>query len=72
MVIHSDRLSDKEQRQKIKGQEEITQKQRRPVLDKEKKIDFYQQWKIQQGVREEEEKGKNTCWRGKTEDRTSN
>ena len=31
------------------------QEQRRPVLDKEEKIDFYPQWKQQQRVREEKE-----------------
>ena len=40
MVIHSDRLSDKEQRQEIKGQEEVRQELRKPVLEEEKKIDF--------------------------------
>ena len=53
--IHSDRLSDKEQRQKIKGQVEVRQELRKPVLDEEKKIDFHLQWKPQQEVREKEE-----------------
>ena len=50
-------LSDKTPREKIKGQEETRQEQRRPVLEKEKKIDFYPKWKPQQGVREEEKEG---------------
>ena len=57
MVEQINRLSDKKPREKIKGQEKILQEQRRPVLEKEKKIDFYSQWKPQQGVREEEEEG---------------
>ena len=56
MVKQINKLSDKKSREKIKGQVKmIRQELRRPVLDKEKKIDFYPQWKPQQGVREEEE-----------------
>ena len=54
MVKRINGLSDKKKKKKIKGKEETRQEQRRPVLDKEKKIDFYPQWKPQQGVREEE------------------
>ena len=71
MVIHSDELSNNEQRQKIKGKGETgqdkvqlmfvaeikvnTEDQRRPILSREERIDFYPQWSLQQGVREEKE-----------------
>ena len=45
--------SDEKQKKKIKRMEEARQEPRRPVLDREEKIDFYPQWKQQQGVREE-------------------
>ena len=57
MVNQINGLSDKKPREKVKGQEKIRQELRRPVLDKEKKIYFFPQWKPQQGVREEEEDG---------------
>ena len=57
MVKEINKLSDEKPREKIKGQEKIRQELRRHVLDKEKKIDIYPQWKPQQGVREEEEEG---------------
>ena len=38
-------------------QKKIRQELRKPILDKEKKIDLYPQWKPQQGVREKEEEG---------------
>ena len=49
MVKQINGLSDKKLREKIKGQEKIRQELKRPVLDKEKKIDVYPQWKPQQG-----------------------
>ena len=52
MVRQINRLSNTEPKEKVR------QELRKPVLDKEKKIDFYPQWKPQQGVREEEEEGK--------------
>ena len=71
MVKHSDELSNEEQWQKIKGKGEKrldkvqltilaeikvnTEEQRRPVLSREERIDFYPQWSLQQGVREEKE-----------------
>ena len=55
MVKQINGLSDKKPREKIKGKEEKRQEQRRPVLDKEEKIDFYPQWKQQQELREEKE-----------------
>ena len=51
MVKRINGLSDKKPKEKIKGKEKL----RRTVLDKEKKINFYPQWKQQQGVREEKE-----------------
>ena len=57
MVKHINRLSDKKQRKKIKGKEETRQEPRRPVLDREEKIDFYPQWKQQPGVTEEKKEG---------------
>ena len=57
MVKHINGLSDKKQRKKIKEKKETRQEPRRPVLDREEKIDFYPQWKPQQGVREEKEEG---------------
>ena len=57
MVKHINGFSDKKQRKKVKGKEETRQEPRRPVLDREEKIDFYPKWKLQQGVREEKEEG---------------
>ena len=40
---------------KIKKQGQARQEPRRPVLDRDEKIDLFPQWKPQQGVREEKE-----------------
>ena len=53
MVKHITWCSDEKQKKKIKGKEEARQELRRPVLDREEKIDFYPQ----QGVREDKEEG---------------
>ena len=42
-VKHSNRLSDKKQRMKVKGKGETRQDQKRPVLGREERIDFYPQ-----------------------------
>ena len=57
MVKHINGFSDKKQRKKVKGKEETRQEPRRPVLDREEKIDFYPHWKQQEGVREEKKEG---------------
>ena len=44
MVKQRNGLSNKRQRTKIKGKGKTRQDQRRPVLGREERIDFYPQW----------------------------
>ena len=55
-----------------KPKEKIRQELRRPVLNKENKIDFTHNGSHSRGSEKKQRKGKNTCPRGKTEDHTSN